>query len=331
MTSFTYEPLATPSTLRLVIIPATSISSGNENLQLSLQHKELSEVRKHYYALSYVWGNPEKVHTIGLNGQDFQVTDNLMFFLRRRRTVTLTFWIDAICIDQDDKAERSREIPRMAEIYENASAVYADLGPASEDEQSAFRKMEYLSTFFSAEMRRVDLEEGNTRTTLESIRLPPEFVEPYDAQMWEGLASFFRRSWWTRVWIVQEATAISSKDTRLLCGEVEVLLAHAFDCSLAMAIATIRQVWGSMPGFSMAWGVVARIRRIKAKRQGKAVIPLLNVLEDFRGLSATDPRDINPAYPGRLGVLGTYLASEILKFYNMQVRHCRGWFTASSL
>ena len=292
MTPFKYEPLAKPSTIRVVLLPATDKSSGNEKLQLILQHKELSEVHKQYYALSYVWGNPEKVHTIGLNGQDFQVTENLIFFLRRKRTVTLTFWIDAICINQDDKAEKSEQIARMAQIYENASAVYADLGPASENEQFVFGKMEYLSTFISAETQRIVLEKGNTNATVESMRLPPEFVEPYDALMWEGLGSFFSRPWWNRVWIVQEATAISSKYTRLLCGEVEVLLAHAFECDFAMALASIRQVWGSMPEPSMAWEVVTRIKRIEGKRQRKEVIPLIDVLEDFRGLLATDPRDI---------------------------------------
>ena len=147
MPSFKYESLATPSTLRLVLIPAADNSSGNEKLQFILAHKELSEVRKGYCALSYVWGDPKKVHTIGLDGQDFQVTDNLMFFLRRKRTVDLAFWIDAICINQDDKAEKSEQIGRMAEIYKNAFAVYAELGPASEDEQAVFRKMEFLSMF----------------------------------------------------------------------------------------------------------------------------------------------------------------------------------------
>ena len=91
MTLFKYEPLATPSTLRMVLIPPTDGSRDNEKLQLILQHKEFSEVRKRYYALSYVWGNRDQVHTIGLNGQDFQVTDNLMFFLRQKRTVALAF------------------------------------------------------------------------------------------------------------------------------------------------------------------------------------------------------------------------------------------------
>ena len=80
MALFKYEPLATPSILHMFLIPPTDASRGNEKLQLILQHKEFSEVRKRYYALSYVWGNPDKVHTIGLDGLDFQFTDNFDVF-----------------------------------------------------------------------------------------------------------------------------------------------------------------------------------------------------------------------------------------------------------
>ncbi|KAK0508970.1 hypothetical protein JMJ35_008341 [Cladonia borealis] len=293
MTLFKYKPLATPSTLRLVLIPPNDDSKTNDKLQLYLLHKEFSEVRKRYYALSYVWGNPDKVHTIGLNGQDFQVTDNLMFFLRRKRTVTLAFWIDAICINQDDEAEKSEQIARMGEIYKNASSVYAELGPATEDEQAVVRKIEYLSISVAAEMQRIQSEEGKTtRAILESIRLPPEFVEPYDNQMWEDLQSFFRRPWWKRVWIIQEATALHSKGTYLLCGEVEVLLVHALGCSVALHIVGLQQLRRNTPDPLIKNYSVQRISRILSKRQGEMVIPLLDVLEDFRGLLATDPRDI---------------------------------------
>ena len=214
-----------------------------------------------------------------------------MFFLRRKRTVALAFWIDAICINQDDEIEKSEQITRMREIYKNASLVYAELGPASEDEQAVLKKMEYLSMFVWDEMQRIKTE-GKTRVTPESIQLPPEFGEPYNAQMWEGLGSFFGRPWWRRVWIIQEATAISSKHTHLLCGEVEVLLVHAFGCNVAVGIVDRRQLWGDMPEPSMQGYVVQRMSSIQSKREREVMIPLLDVLEDFRGLLATDPRDI---------------------------------------
>ena len=215
-----------------------------------------------------------------------------MFFLRRKRTITLAFWIDAICINQDDETEKSEQFTRMREIYKNASSVYAELGPASEDEQAVFKKMEYLSMFFWTEMQRMTAEEGKTRVTPESIQLPPDSGEPYNAQMWEGLGRFFGRPWWRRVWIIQEATAISSKNTHLLCGEVEVLLVHAFGCNAAVGIVDRRQLWGDMPEPSMQIYVVQRMSSIQNKREREVMIPLLDVLEDFRGLLATDSRDI---------------------------------------
>ena len=179
----------------------------------------------------------------------------------------------------------------MAEIYKNASTVYAELGPAAEDEQSVFRKMEYLSTFISAEIERFNSEEGKTRVALESIRLPPEFLELYNVQRRQGLEDLFSRPWWNRVWIVQEATAISAKHTRLLCGEVEVLLVHAFICNVAAAVANHRQVCGSTPKPSTSFCAVHRISTVLVKRQRGVMILLLDVLEDFLGLSATDRRD----------------------------------------
>lgn len=115
----------------------------------------------------------------------------------------------------------------MAEIYKNASTVYAELGPASEDEQSIFGKIEYLSHLTFAEMQRIESEAGKIRATVGDIRLPPEFVELYNPQMWECLDSFYTRPWWNRVWIIQEATAIGLEKTHLLCGEVEVSLLNA--------------------------------------------------------------------------------------------------------
>ena len=148
--------------------------------------------------------------------------------------------------------------------------------------------MEYLSMFVWAELRRIKSDGA----TPESIRLPVEFVEPYDAQMWEALGSFFGRPWWNRVWIMQEATAISSEDTHLLCGEVEVRLVLAFCCSVALKIVDLLQYGGNTPGPSFGGYSVQRIMYILEKRQREVVIPLLDVLEDFRGLLATDPRDI---------------------------------------
>jgi hypothetical protein len=63
-----------------------------------------------YKALSYVWGSTEDKIPILVNGREFQITQNLhAALLQLRRASNLkTIWADAICINQDDKLEKSR-------------------------------------------------------------------------------------------------------------------------------------------------------------------------------------------------------------------------------
>lgn len=151
MAQFKYYPLETPNTIRLVWQEPSNGPSQHGKVQLQLRHAELSEISKQYFALSDLWGNPAKVHTV-LNGAHFGVTDNLMYFLRREQPQEpQLFWIDAICINQNDNVEKSRQIPWMQEIYENASVVHAEFGPASEDEESVIPQMQQLYLCVRAE------------------------------------------------------------------------------------------------------------------------------------------------------------------------------------
>lgn len=94
-----------------------------------------------YEALSYAWGPPQPKINIIINGSNvLGVTKNChdaLFHLRRnfrRRAL----WVDAICIDQDDNDESTRErnhqVNSMSGIYNRAETVIVwlgcdDLGP----------------------------------------------------------------------------------------------------------------------------------------------------------------------------------------------------------
>jgi hypothetical protein len=156
-------------------------------VQLQLRHAELSEISKQYFALSYLWGNPAKVHTVSLNGADFDVTDNLMYLLRREQPQEpQLFWVDAICISQSDNVEKSGRIPRMREIYENAAVVHAELGPASEDKESVIPQMQQLNLCVRAEQRRVK-SENNGVMIYDQMNLP--FIAPYEPNVWENMGN----------------------------------------------------------------------------------------------------------------------------------------------
>jgi hypothetical protein len=87
-----------------------------------------------YLALSYTWGDDAlPTHRISLNGKDYHVMRNLYDFLVSFRNDAAnreeTFiWFDQICIDQEDKAERSASIHLMRRIYPEAEYVIQWLG-----------------------------------------------------------------------------------------------------------------------------------------------------------------------------------------------------------
>ncbi len=72
-----------------------------------------------YTALSYCWGDANDRADIMVNGQSVSVTRNLENALRRMRNVDQdkVVWADAICINQQDAAEKSVQVSMMGSIY----------------------------------------------------------------------------------------------------------------------------------------------------------------------------------------------------------------------
>src|SRR6266487_6830888 len=142
---FVYSPLQ-PDEFRLMkILPTWDFTAIHCELeQISLKNCP------GYEALSYVWGPDEIYKSITLNGKQFPVQRNLWFALdqlSRRHIMNpkLSFadglvskakftrapqyvWIDAICINQDDVVERSRQVQNMSRIFESAMRVVIWLG-----------------------------------------------------------------------------------------------------------------------------------------------------------------------------------------------------------
>jgi hypothetical protein len=98
-----------------------------------------------FFALSYVWGDPSRNHEIIINGKRLGITENLYRALLELQPSTLGYigiWADAICICQDDDAERSAQVLLMREIYHAAADVKIWLGPSNED---SIRCLKFIS------------------------------------------------------------------------------------------------------------------------------------------------------------------------------------------
>ncbi|KAH7359715.1 heterokaryon incompatibility protein-domain-containing protein [Pyrenochaeta sp. MPI-SDFR-AT-0127] len=158
MQSLRYLPLCLPK-IRLISI---SPSMQDGKLKLTLSEAPLTD-QLEFHALSYVWGESIGKKTIIVNDQLLDITENLYDFLDTTRkhepsflshhkypdylksytsetaqpsdkpsgsdpvdsvTTPVHWWIDAICINQDDENEKSEQVIRMGDIYSMASRVW---------------------------------------------------------------------------------------------------------------------------------------------------------------------------------------------------------------
>jgi hypothetical protein len=92
------------------------------------------------------WGTDATPEEIVLNGQRKKIRQNLAEAIRTMRNAEQIspLWIDAISINQDDVAERGRQVRRMGQIYDNACAVYSYIGPPDNDTEDVVNFMKEL-------------------------------------------------------------------------------------------------------------------------------------------------------------------------------------------
>lgn len=98
-----------------------------------------------YSALSYVWGphgGEEDVMLIG--DTSIRITPSCRQALQsiRHQFGAVSIWIDAICIDQQNKAEKLDQIPLMGAIYSQANFVYIWLGTGDEEIEAIFEQLD---------------------------------------------------------------------------------------------------------------------------------------------------------------------------------------------
>jgi len=121
MSSSSFQPLGDiPQAIRLVRVIGRD-KKGYINCSL----RSTSLGQNEYTALSHVWGSNSPTCRITLEGKPFWIRPNLHTFLTYALEAfrDVEFWIDALCINQDNVAEKNQQIPLMGEIYSRASRV----------------------------------------------------------------------------------------------------------------------------------------------------------------------------------------------------------------
>lgn len=149
------------------------------------------------------WGSDETQEQIVLNGQYKSIRKNLAAAIRTLRMTNsvVPMWIDAISINQDDIAERGRQIRRMGEIYDYAATVYSYVGQRAEDAEPALEFIKELNKH--PVVRFNDLGEFHfgdwDGSRYGENHIKPDRLIP----LCVALYKFLTRQYFRRVWILQ--------------------------------------------------------------------------------------------------------------------------------
>ncbi len=252
---YDYEPLPTARSIRLIELHAPDVEFPDA-ISFSLCIVTLDNASP-FDALSYTWGDPLPIqltdgsedyhspsHATLCNGQLFLVRWNLLQGLKAIRDLPLSsggktkqrfVWIDAICIDQSNIAERATQVQLMGTLYSRAESVIAWLGPDDGTVADAVYIADHLATF--AILPRTSADYALAKQTLGHITLRDFFdresyraklgIDRPPARQWIAFVALLSRPYFQRTWIVQEITLAQS--IVAVCG------GHVFDFERILA------------------------------------------------------------------------------------------------
>ena len=270
--------------IRLVTIKA---GPKEDQIRCVLKHVSLDD-SPGYAALSYVWGDPSIRVPILIDEHPFEVTENLALALRslRQPENDWTFWIDAICVNQENLDERSAQVRLMKDIYQSAPTVVSWLGEKDEHAVRAawFLAYAHENDFSSEWMKKALFEDTDNYMRASLLSLAICLTE-------------HQRDYWSRLWITQEMAF--AKGGHLQFGDFIIpyflvqQFAKVFNGKLLMqldVLGTSIEANGGMAVQSMS-AVSQTIRQNEIATQVVQGTPLLELLELHRWKMASDPRD----------------------------------------
>ncbi|KAK4163800.1 ankyrin repeat-containing domain protein [Cladorrhinum sp. PSN259] len=293
MPSDHYSPLPKGSVRLLRLLPHPDETSRIE-CHLSVYHLLDSGTAHHYDALSYAWGSGVNSKAIWINDREYVVSASLHAALLHLRDcyVDRLMWVDAICIDQQNTAEKSQQVQSMAKIYAKASRVIVWLGEATATTDQALEDIRMSSSQKSTSMDNI-----NKQAILDLIERP----------------------WFQRIWVVQEVAA--ARHVLVKCGPTEID-GYVFGSGLN----ALKRLYDGDPNLrSLILPITYLIRNavfqprynsIQRDRFSLSIRPLGELVDMFHTRKATVALDkvyallgMSSDDPGAVGLLADYDAS----------------------
>ena len=258
---YEYQTLPSATSIRLLDIVSLRPDSGD--IEGKLHGVDLaSSPQPKYMALSYTWElakldtdtleRPEDP-AIVIDKQRLPIGQNLYDFLKQALAFNEDepndpdevhlLWIDAVCVNQQDLAERSAQVILMRYVYGSAAHVIVWLGQHDLHSRIALPLI--------ASFAELDIDDELDHFDMFQIRVPSDLelyekhrMKPLSLDDWKSVRAFYSRHWFHRLWTVQEVAM--AKDAGALCGDTFVKWE---DILQFVALAVARGWYGVLLGY----------------------------------------------------------------------------------
>lgn len=203
-----YSPLSRElEHIRLLVVQA---GPKHEDAYCNLRIVSLLD-RPMYETISYVWGDAKVRGSIHLNGEPMDVPASSEGAIRRVKLPDKDriIWIDAVCIDQKNVAERGHQVGIMDKIYEKGRLNLICLDFIGDRGEDVVETVE--SILQDARRETNDLKDfGKTVFGYDQIAFVPSNTPLSVTVDLQPLLDFLASAWFGRKWVLQEAALAPS-------------------------------------------------------------------------------------------------------------------------
>ena len=212
-------------------------------------------------------------------------------------------------LNQGNPAEKAVEVKRMNLIYTAAWRVLVWLGPAAEESDLAMDNLRGLTDI----MTPIPADLG-AREAIQA-RLAPR-----DHPVWTAIVKLYNRSWFRRLWIMQEV--ILAKGIFVLCGKRVLSWPAIVDFAEAISVVhpAVLLQHGERTDEAIN-GVVScsQINTLRKKMPNESLMFFASLLETTRDREVTVPLD---HIYGLLGLVGDSLRNLVTVNYSWTAAEC---------
>lgn len=314
---YSYNPLPGPRSIRLIQLrPLLSGQSRQSTLRCTLKTVDLGnyETSPSFAALSYTWVRPipyaqptTDEHTepgawshILCDGARFRITQNLQDALTSFSSLHHDdwVWIDAISINQADQTERSSQVSLMGDIFSFAQTVYVWLGKPDEHANHSLELIgnvmdDFAESSLSGEIDALGLRRGRRPS---KAKISGELPSQSD---WQHISAFFSRSWFERLWVIQEI--VLAQNVSIIYGDAVLSWWPVMRFALYMRhhdyAVRYNCVSQGLEGVALMSAIKKRVPDLPhafasvASSELYAIAFLRDLVISCRGRRLTDPRD----------------------------------------